>query len=772
MKFGIGQAIKRVEDKNLLLGQGRYSDDQLPGEGAAVAFVRMPYAHARLTRLDLSAAQAADGVLLAAGQADLDADGVGEIHCQFFVKNQDGSDVPDVSKPPMIRDIGRHAGDIVAMIVAETRQQAMDAAELVEADFDELPVVVDMRAAQADGAPQLYDAFPGNVAFDWIEGKTKEVDKAFAEAEKAGKRIVRAEIINNRVMPSAMETRPMLAMPDPEDKSGRSLRIYCGSQGPVPLAKQISQALGLEQDEVHILTGNVGGSFGYKIFLHPEQLCIAWAAKKLGRLVRWQLDRSEAYLSDLHGRDNIWLGEAVVEDNGRITALRMTSEANMGSWLSNYSIFVPTAAAVRSITGVYDLPVASFRAIGVLTNTPATDAYRGAGRPEANYAIERLVDIVAAELGLDRLAVRRANIIKPEQIPYKLAQGGEIDSGDMPGLLDAALEAADYTGFEQRRQDSEAAGKWRGIGWSMYLEVCGGGMDNGVEVEFTAGGEALIYASQMENGQGHLTTLTQLFSDRLGYDADKIRVLQGDSRKNPAGTTGGARMAPVLGSATAEAGDKIAQNAKALAAELLECQEADIRFEDGLYLDSKSNKSIRIEELVMRTAPETGPHPLNLKNSYQTSGLTYPYGCHIAEIEVDKGTFVPKVVKYTVVDDFGLVINPLTLGGQIHGGIAQGIGQALYEYVPYDDAGQLLAGSLMDYTLPRADHLPSFNVGTCNTPCLNNYLGVKGAGEAGAIGAPPAVISALSDALGLAHIDMPATPQKIFATMQARVKAA
>jgi carbon-monoxide dehydrogenase large subunit len=772
MKFGIGQPVKRVEDKNLLLGRGRYSDDQLPGEGAAVTFVRMPYGHARLTRLDLSEAKAADGVLLAAGQADLDADNIGEIECQHFVTNQNGSEVPRVSKPPMIRDVGRHAGDIVAMIVAETRQQALDAAELVIAEFDELPAVTGVKEAQASAAPQIHAEFPGNIAFDWTQGKTAEVDDAIEAAEKAGKRVVRAEIVNNRVAPSSMETRPMLAMPDPEDPTGQALRIYSGSQGPVPLARQLSKALNMEQDQVHILTGNVGGSFGFKIFLHPEQLCIAWAARKLGRLVRWQQDRSEAFLSDLMGRDNLWLGEAVVEENGRISALRMTSMANLGSWLSNFSIFVPTSAAARSITGVYDLPVASFRALGVITNTPATDAYRGAGRPEANYAIERMIDIVAAELGLDRLAVRKENLIQPEQIPYKMAQGGEIDSGDMPALLDAALDQADRKGFEARRKQALSEGKWLGIGWSMYLEVCGGGLDNGVDVQFQPDGQVHIYASQMENGQGHQTTLTQLFADRLGYDPALVTILQGDSRKNPAGTTGGARMTPVLGSATAEAGDKIAQNARALAAELLETAEQDIRFEEGLYLDTKSNRSIRIEELVIRTADEDADHPLNMKNSYEANGLTYPYGCHVAEIEVDMATFVPQLTRYTVVDDFGLVINPLTLGGQIHGGIAQGVGQALYEYMPYDSAGQLLAGSLMDYTLPRADHLPSFDVGTRNTPCLNNYLGAKGAGEAGAIGAPPAVISALCDALSLSHIDMPATPQRIFEAIKAKEKAA
>ena len=767
MKFGIGQSVKRVEDKDLLIGQGRYTDDEMPGEGYAVAFLRSPYAHAVLTSLDISAAATAPGVIMAASHADMAADNVGEIHCQQYVDNSDGTAVPRTTKPAMIADIVRYAGDIAAMVVAETRQQAMDAIELIEADYDSMPAVCDVYAALEDGAPQLYDCYPNNVVFDWASGDLDGARAGIAAAKADGHKIIEVDIVNSRLLASALETRPIVAQPD-----GESLTLWLPSQGPAPLASQIAEALGMKDDELKVLTGHVGGGFGYKIFLHPEQLCVAWAARKIGSVVRWQQERSEAFLSDVHGRDNRTKAWAAVDKTGKILAMEVSVHANMGAWLSNFGIYIPTLSATRTLTGPYDIQTVGMRVRGIVTNTPAVDAFRGAGRPEANYLLERLMDHIAAELSIDRFELRRRNLIKPEQIPYMMVEGGAVDSGDMPGLLDEIIEKADVAGFAARRAESEAQGKYRGLGLAMYLEQCGQGGGGGVDIEFEADGSVILYAAQQDNGQGHLTTLTQIFSDRLGYDSDLIKVVQGDSLRTPPGTTGGAKMASVLGSSVSEAASLIAVDAQKLAAEHLGVDDADVGLAEGVFTASGTNQSISIEELVRLTATEDGPHPLNRFNNYKASGATYPYGSHIIEIEVDKASFVPQIVRYTTMDDFGNILNPLTLFGQIQGGIAQGVGQALYEHLAYDETGQLLSGSLMDYTLPRADHLPMLDNHTRNTPCQNNLLGVKGAGEAGAIGAPPAVISALCDALGVVHIDMPATLASIWKVMQAKKAAA
>ena len=764
MKFGIGQTVKRLEDRNLLTGKGVFTDDQMPGQGRAVAFLRAPFAHAHITHLDLSAARSAEGVVLVASQADLDADNVGEVHCQFYPENRDGSKVPKTTKPPMARELVRHAGDLVAMVVAETRQQAMDALDLVEVDYDPLEAVTDVYAAMQPEAPQLHAEYPNNIVFDWEAGT---IDTARAEIEAAvagGARLVEIDVVNSRVMPNAMETRPVVAMPA-DDMEG--LRLWLPSQGPVGLAEQLADALGYEHNQLQVLTGDVGGGFGYKIFLHPEQLCIAWAAKTTNSLVRWQQERSDAFLSDLHGRDNRSVARAAVDADGRVLALDVRVHANMGSWLSNFSCYIPTLSACRTLTGPYDIQIAGMQVLGIVTNTPAVDAFRGAGRPEANYLLERLMDHIAAELHIDRIAVRQANLIQPEQIPYAMIEGGSVDSGDMPGLLADAMEKADWQGFEARRSAARAKGKYLGIGLAMYLEQCGGGGGAGVDIEFQDDGMAVIYAAQQDNGQAHRTTLTQIFSHQLGYDADKIKIVQGDSLRTPSGTTGGARMSAVLGSTLSQAADLIAEKAKPFAAEQLDAGIEDIQFAEGIFSAAGTNRSIEIETLVGVLASDApAEHPLNQQHVYTTKGASYPYGCHIVEIEVDMATLQPQILRYTVVDDIGNVINPMTFAGQIHGGIAQGVGQALFEHVAFDEDGQLLAGSLMDYTLPRADHLPSFSISTRSTVCQNNVLGVKGVGEAGAIGAPPAVISALCDALGVVHIEMPATLQTIWQIMK------
>ena len=761
MKFGIGQTVKRIEDNSLIQGKGLYSDDNFPGEGAYVAFLRAPVAHADVTMLDISAAQNAEGVLLAASHADMEADGIGEIHCQNYVQNRDGSDVPRTTKSAMVKSRVRHAGDILAMVVAETKKHALDALEMIEVDFDILPAVCDVYAATTQEAPQLYACYPNNIVFDWEAGDIEKAQKRIDEAVADGATLVEVDVVNSRVMPNSMETRPMVATPTTD-----GLKIWMGTQGPVGLAAQIALALGMEKQQVHILTGDVGGGFGFKIFLHPEQLCVAWAAMKTGQMVRWQQERSDAFLSDLHGRDNRTLARAAVDENGKILAVDVVVHANMGSWLSNYSIYIPTQSACRTLTGPYDIQYAGMRVKGVVTNTPAVDAFRGAGRPEANYLMERLVDHIADKIGISKVAVRQANLIPADMIPYAMVEGGTIDSGDMHGLLDDALHKADWDGFAQRRQESEAKGFYRGIGLAMYLEQCGGGSGGNVELEFLENGHVNIYAAQQDNGQGHRTTLTQIFSSTLGFDADKIQVIQGDSNRTPAGTTGGATMAAVMGSTLYDAAEIVKHKATIFAAEKLDAAAEDIVFEQGIFTVKNTNTTLSIDEIIQMMAVQGTSHPLNMLHKYATKGASYPYGCHIVEIEVDKASCEAKIDRYTVMDDFGNILNPLTLEGQVHGGIAQGVGQALYEHLAYDADGQLLSGSLMDYALVRADHLPQLNCFTRNTPCKNNLLGVKGAGEAGAIGAPPAVISALCDALDVVHIDMPATSQSIFNLLQ------
>ena len=763
MKFGIGQPVARVEDHRLVTGDGKYTDDLDPGEGLAVAFLRAPLAHARLLSVDTKAAKAMKGVRLVATQRDMDADKIGEIHCSVQLENEDGSKMKMVTRPAMVRDVNRTAGDIVAVVVADNIQIARDAVEAVDARYDGLEAVTDVYAAMKAGAPQLYKEYPKNIAYDWVAGDHKGTNAAFKAAKKDGLEVLGIDVVNNRIIVNSMETRPLIAAPG--EKAG-TLDVWCGTQGPVSIAQQLAKALGMEEGQVRVRTGDVGGSFGFKIFLHPEQLVVSWAARKLGKKLRWQQERTEGFISDLHGRDNRTKARALIDARGKVHALEVTLCANMGSWLSNFSTYIPTFSGARTLTTNYAIPTASLRVLGVMTNTPAVDAYRGAGRPEANYVMERLMDHIAAHIGIDRVEVRKRNMVTAAQIPFKMVSGGTIDSGEMPELMEEALKRADQAGFAKRRAESERGGLLRGFGFGMYLEQCGGGTDGGVDVRFGADGAILVIAAQQENGQGHRTTLTQILSDRLGYDAERIEVVQGDSAIVPAGTTGGARMTAILGNTVAQVADKTLEAARPLAAAELECAEDELLFVDGVFSAKSTNHSITIEDLVMKLAPASGAHPFDIKHQYETDGSTYPYGCHVVELEVDPGTCKVDILRYTVVDDFGTVINPMMLEGQIHGGIVQGIGQALYENAVYDEQGQLLAGSLMDYTLPRADDVPGLDISFRNIPCKNNMLGVKGSGEAGAIGAPQAVISALCDALGVVHVDMPATQANVWKALK------
>ena len=766
MKLKIGDPTLRLEDERLLRGEGSFTDDIDPGDGLRVAFLRAPFAHARLTALDLEDARALAGVHLVASQADLDADQVGDITCALSLQNEDGSDMVKVSKPAMVREINRSAGDIVAMVVADNQQIADDALELIEARYEAMEAVSDVYAAMADGAPQLYPEYENNIALNWVAADHAGTSAAFARAAETGLETVEVDVVNSRVIVNALETRPMIA--GPGERPG-TLDIWCPTQGPVPIAQKLAAVLNMPVADVRVRTPDVGGGFGYKIFFYPEQVAIAWAARRLGRRIRWQQARSDGFLSDLQGRDNRSRVRALVDRDGRVHAAEVTAHVNLGSWLSNFGPGVPTLSGSRALTTNYRIPHASLRVIGVMTNTPAVDAYRGAGRPESNYLMERLMDHVAAHVGISRIEVRRRNLIRPQDMPYQMAIGGKIDVGDMPGVMEEALARADHAGFAARRAKSEAAGKWRGIGATMYLEQCGGGGGNeGVEIQFQPDGAILLLAGMQDNGQAHRTTLTQILSDRFGYESDRITIRQGDSAHTPPGTTGGARMSIIIGSGVAHIATETLEKAMPHAAEHLGCSPADISFADGLFLVRDSNRSVGLDELVIKLAPAEGAHPFDMYHAYESSGATYPHGCHVVEIEVDPATCLAQIQRYTVVDDFGVVLNPVTLRGQIHGGIAQGVGQALYEHAAFDEQAQLLAGSLMDYTLPRADHLPSIDVHFRGTPTGNNHLEVKGSGQAGAIGSTQAVISALCDALGVTHIDMPATPAAIWRALQAK----
>ncbi len=757
MKFGVGQSISRLEDKNLIIGKGKYTDDHLSGKGLHIVFLRSDQAHAEIIKLNVEDAKNIDGVVLVATQNDLDIDNVGDIHCSQYVTNRDNSEVPKITKPPMARKTVKNVGEIICFVVAETKEIALDAIEMVIVEYKPLKSVCSISDAIKSDAPKIYDCYPNNIVFDWETGLTELTKKFFNDANYNDDKIVEIEVINNRVVANSIETRPMVCF---EEKG--VIKLYCPTQGPVKLSEEISNSLKLEKSKFQIITQDVGGGFGFKIFTYPEQICIVWATKKIGKLIRWHQERSESFISDLHGRDNLSKARAVISPKGKIKAIDVEVHANMGSWLSNMSIFIPTHSACRTLTGPYDIKVANMRVKGVITNTPAIDAYRGAGRPEANYLLERLIDKIAYDLNIDRIEIRRLNLIRAEQIPYEMVKGGVVDSGNMPDLLEQAIIKSDWKGFVSRKKNSEKNGKFRGIGLAMYLEACGGGADGGVKIKFSSDGKVNIYAAQQDNGQGHRTTLTQIFSNILGYDVELINIIQGDSFKTPRGVTGGAKMTAVLGSTVFEASNLILKKAFEHVENYFDVSMENIEFNEGIFKTNISNKTIQIEELVTLIANDNEDHPLNISHQYQTNGYSYTYGCHIVEIEIDKETFLPIIKKYTIVDDHGNVINPLTLEGQIHGGLAQGIGQALYEFVYFDENGQLLTGSLMDYVVPKASQLPDFNFFSHNTPCLNNVLGVKGVGEVGAIGAPPAVISSISNALGIVHIDMPATIQKIW----------
>lgn len=764
--FGKAQMPRRVEDARLLKGAGRYLDDFVLPRQTYACFVRSPHGHADIRSIDVAAASAMPGVLGVFTGEDLAKAGVGNVPCMAPLKNRDGSPVKTPDRPALARGRVRFAGEAVVLVVADTPENARDAAEAVAIDYAPLPAAADIPAAIKPGAPQIWDHAKGNIAFDWTLGDEAKTKALFAKAAH----VVEMDIVNNRLVPNSMEPRGAIAdYARGEDK----LTLYCSTQGGFGMRKVLAgEIFKIPESRLRVVTGDVGGGFGMKIFVFPEYVACLHAARVLERPVRWISDRSEAFLADTHGRDNLAKARVAVDANGKMTALHVSTYANLGAYCSQYSTFVATMAGNTMLVGVYAFEAAIAEVKGVYSNSAPVDAYRGAGRPEANYVVERLIDAVGKKLGLSPDEIRRRNFIPPSAMPYKTALGNTYDSGEYARNMDDAIARADVKGFEARRAESKKNGRLRGLGLAMYTEVCGGGGDETANIQFDPSGGAIVKVGNQSNGQGHETAYAQLVAERLGIPMDKVRVVQGDTDVAIYnGGTGGSRALAVTGLAvTLAVADVVAQGRK-LAAHLMEAAEADIEFTDGRFKVAGTDKAMTVQQMAYAAhnkakLPADRPLGLEGNGTFLPKAATFPNGCHIAEIEIDPDTGTVSIPRYTIVDDFGNVMNPLLVEGQVHGGTIQGIGQALYEGCVYDpESGQLLSGSFMDYCMPRADQMPSIDFSYNEVPCRNNPLGVKGAGEAGSIGAPPAIIHAVLDALkpyGVQHIDMPATPQKIW----------
>jgi carbon-monoxide dehydrogenase large subunit len=757
MKFGVGQSVQRKEDDPLLRGGGRYVADHQPAGALHAVVVRSPHAHARFA-LDASKVRAMPGVrLVLTGE---DTAGLGPLPMQAAI---DGVDIWSPPHAVLAKDEVRHVGDAVAFVVADTLEQARDAAEALEVEWQPLPHVVGALTALEKGAPQVWAKAPGNVAFETTLGERDATAAAF----KAAAKTVSLTIVNQRLVTNYLDTRGAIAE---YDAARDRVTLTLGSQGSHAVRDTLAaDVLRIEPNKLHVVTPDVGGGFGTKLFTYREYALVILAAQKLKRPVRWIAERTEHFLGDAQGRDNITTARLALDEKGRFLALDIDLVADMGAYLSAYAPYIPYLGAGMS-PGVYDIPACFVRVRGVYTHTVPVDAYRGAGRPEAAYVIERLVDAAARELGIAPDALRRRNFIKPKAMPYATATGKVYDSGDFAAHLARAQELADWDGFKKRAAVAKREGLIRGIGLSTYIEACGTmGPDTATITLDGDGGVTALMGSQ-SSGQGHATAYAQIIADRLGIAPDRVRMVQGDTDRIATGTgTGGSSSIPCGGASLASASKKLADNLKTLAATALEAGMGDLELADGAVRVVGTDRAVSLADLAKR--PEATPDKLRAADAFAPQAPTYPNGTHVAEVEIDPATGATRIVNYVVVDDFGETINPQLLAGQVHGGAVQGIGQALMEQTVYDpDSGQLVTASLMDYALPKAGDMPSFAFETRNVPCLNNPLGVKGAGEAGAIGSCPAIINAIVDALWrtyrIGHIDMPATPDRIWAAIE------
>ena len=767
MKFGIGQPVRRTEDPMLVRGEGCYTDDiKLTGEAYAV-MVRSRIAHGVIKGIDTAAARNMPGVLGVYTGADLAA--YGTLKCIVPFNNRDGTPMKRPPRPALATDKVRFVGDPVAFVVADTLLQAKDAAEAVEVDIDALPAVVRPEEAARPGAPLIHDEAPGNVALDYHFGDSEQVAAAFAKAAH----VTRLKLVNSRVVVNAMEPRAAIGIHDPA--SGR-FTLHAPSQGAFGMRGNMAEILKVEPKQVRILTGHVGGSFGMKSAPFPEYVCVLHAARALGRPVKWTDERSGSFVSDSHGRDHDLTAELALDADGTFLALRITNFGNMGGFLAQVAPMPSTLNTVKNVQSVYRTPLIEVSTKCMFTNTSHVSAYRGAGRPEGNYYMERVIDAAAAEMGIDRLALRRRNQIRPREIPIKTASGSTYDSGDFPGVLKHALEVADVKGFARRKRESRKRGKVRGLGIGSFLEVTAPPSKEMGGIRFEADGNVTIITGTLDYGQGHAAPFAQVLSDKLGIPFERIRLLQGDSDELLAGGgTGGSKSIMHSGTAIVEASAKVIDQGKQIASHVLEAAAADIEFAHGRFVIAGTDRAIGIMELADKlrsglNLPEGVPSTLDIRHISDGPGAsTYPNGCHVCEVELDPDTGVIAVVKYSSVNDFGTVINPLIVEGQLHGGVIQGIGQALMEMTVYDEDGQFLTGSFMDYALPRASDSPEVAVVDHPVPATTNVLGVKGCGEAGCAGSLTSVMNAIADALsefGIPHIDMPATPYHVWRAIQ------
>ena len=780
----IGASIKRKEDARFITGRGQFTDDVLLPNQSYACFVRSPHAHARIRSIDATAARASPGVLAVYTGDDVAKDKINPLPCGWLIHDVSGAPMKEPPHPILARGKVRHAGDQVAIVVAATQEQARDAAERVAVDYEDLPAVVSLRRALDADAPLVHDdqGLTANKCYTWALGDKRAVDAAFASAAH----VVTLDLENNRLIPNAIEPRAANAQYNPAEDS---YTLYVANQNPHLERLLISAFVaGIPEHKLRVIAPDVGGGFGSKMFLYPEDVAVTWAARKCGRPVKWTAERSESFLVDAHGRDHLTHAELALDADGKFLAMRVQTVANMGAYLSTFGSCIPTILYGTLLAGQYRTPHIYCEVDAVFTNTAPVDAYRGAGRPEATFVVERLVTRAAWQLGLAQDEIRRRNFIT--EFPYQTPVALQYDTGDYPQCLSNANELADVAGFAARKSASAARGLLRGLGYSSYIEACGlapsnvagalgarAGLFEAGEVRVHPTGSVTVFTGSHSHGQGHETTFAQVVADRLGIDVGRVDVVHGDTGRVLFGMgTYGSRSISVGGGAIAKALDKIVAKATKIAAHLLEAGEADIEFANARFTIKGTDRSVGFGDVALAAyVPHNYPldklEPgLNETAFYDPANFTFPAGTHICEVEVDPDTGVVRVDRFTAVDDFGTIINPMIVEGQVHGGVAQGIGQALLERTVYDlDTGQLLTGSYMDYALPRADDLPNIRIGTVCTPCTHNPLGTKGCGEAGAIGSPAAFMNALLDALrerGVTDLAMPATPERVWKALR------
>jgi len=777
----IGARLARKEDYRFLTGAGQYTDDVTLPHQSYAAFVRSPHAHANIKSIKKDKALKAPGVLAIFTGEDLAAAKVGGLPCGWLITDVNGQPMKEPPHPCLAQGKVRHVGDQVAVVIAETQEQAQDASWLVEVDYDVLKAVIDPTKVK-DG-PALHEAAPDNTCYVWAIGDKAVVDKAFASAAH----VTKLEFVNNRLIPNAIEPR---AANGSYSRAEDSYTLYVANQNPhVERLLMTAFVLGLPEHKVRVVAPDVGGGFGSKIFLYAEDVVVTWASKQVNRPVKWTADRSESYLSDAHGRDHVTVAEMAMDKDGNFLAMRVKTIANVGAYLSTFASCVPTILYATLLAGQYKTPVIHCEVTAVFTNTAPVDAYRGAGRPEATYVVERLVEQAARDMKLDPAEIRRRNFIKT--FPYQTPVALMYDIGDYEATMAGAIKLGDVAGYAARKKATEATGKLRGIGYAAYIEACGiapsavagslgarAGLFEAGEIRVHPTGSVTVFTGSHSHGQGHETTFAQVVADRLGLPMESVDIVHGDTSKVLFGMgTYGSRSIAVGGTAIMKALDKIIAKGRKIAAHLMEAAEADVEYDRGVYKVAGTDKQKMFGEVAFAAyVPHNYPHDklepgLNENAFYDPANFTFPAGTYVCEVEIDPETGVTKVERFTAVDDFGNIINPMIVEGQVHGGITQGIGQALVEGAKYNADGQLETGSFMDYCIPRADDVPSYAVDTRVTACTHNPLGVKGCGEAGAIGAPAALMNAITDALGVKDLAMPATAQTVWQALQKKKAA-